>query len=124
MRRYRVSPEAKQDLREIRDYIARDNVGAARRVLANLKGAFENLARMPEQGHKREDLTDKPVLFWPVGSYVIVYTQPPDTNRESLAWGTQRAWVTLKTGAGLIANKIVTVIHRGPAPMTRRRGTN
>jgi plasmid stabilization system protein ParE len=73
MRRYRVSPEAKQDLREIRDYIAPDNVGSARRVVANLKGAFENLGRMPGQGHRRDDLTDKPVLFWPVGSYVIVY---------------------------------------------------
>jgi plasmid stabilization system protein ParE len=24
-------------------------------------------------GHKREDLTDYPVLFWPVGSYLIIY---------------------------------------------------
>ncbi len=73
MRRYSVSPQARQDLRDIRKYIAADNVVAARRVLANLKAALENLARMPGQGHKREDLTDKPVLFWPVGAYLIVY---------------------------------------------------
>jgi plasmid stabilization system protein ParE len=24
-------------------------------------------------GHKREDLTDYPVLFWPVGSCLIIY---------------------------------------------------
>jgi len=24
-------------------------------------------------GHKREDLTSYPVLFWPVGAYFIVY---------------------------------------------------
>lgn len=24
-------------------------------------------------GHLREDLTDKPVLFWPVGSYLVIY---------------------------------------------------
>ena len=24
-------------------------------------------------GHKREDLTSYPVLFWPVGSYTIIY---------------------------------------------------
>lgn len=24
-------------------------------------------------GHKREDLNDYPALFWPVGSYVIIY---------------------------------------------------
>jgi antitoxin ParD1/3/4 len=28
---------------------------------------------MPGQGHTRKDLTDLPVLFWPVGSYLIVY---------------------------------------------------
>jgi hypothetical protein len=26
---------------------------------------------MPGQGHTRKDLTDLPVLFWPVGSYLI-----------------------------------------------------
>lgn len=24
-------------------------------------------------GHKREDLTQFPVLFWPVGNYLIIY---------------------------------------------------
>jgi hypothetical protein len=24
-------------------------------------------------GHKREDLTAYPVLFWPVGAYLIIY---------------------------------------------------
>ena len=24
-------------------------------------------------GHGREDLTDQPVLFWPVGAYSIIY---------------------------------------------------
>ena len=28
-------------------------------------------------GHKREDLTHKAVLFWPVGSYLIVYRAQP-----------------------------------------------
>ena len=73
MRRYRVSPEAKQDLREIRDDIARDSIAASRRVLTNLRDAFDQLGRMPSQGHKREDLTNKPVVFWPMGSYLIVY---------------------------------------------------
>lgn len=73
MRRYSVSPQAKEDLRDIRNYIAADSAAAARRVLANFTSAFESLARMPRQGHRRTDLTDKPVLFWPVGSYLIVY---------------------------------------------------
>jgi antitoxin ParD1/3/4/toxin ParE1/3/4 len=24
-------------------------------------------------GHKRKDLTEYPVLFWPVGAYLIIY---------------------------------------------------
>jgi len=28
---------------------------------------------MPGMGHPREDLTLYPVLFWPLGAYLIVY---------------------------------------------------
>jgi hypothetical protein len=28
---------------------------------------------MPQMGHKREDLTDRPVRFWSVFSYLVVY---------------------------------------------------
>ena len=28
---------------------------------------------MPGMGHRREDLTSYPVLFWPVGAYLIIY---------------------------------------------------
>ena len=27
---------------------------------------------MPGIGHRRDDLTDYPVLFWPVGTYLII----------------------------------------------------
>ena len=58
---------------EIGEYIAADNIDAADRWTAKLFDAFEALARTPGMGHKREDLTDYAVLFWPVGSYLIVY---------------------------------------------------
>ena len=41
--------------------------------MGKLFDAFEALGRMPGMGHKREDLTSYPVLFWPVGSYTIIY---------------------------------------------------
>jgi plasmid stabilization system protein ParE len=28
---------------------------------------------MPHQGHKREDLTSRPVLFFPLYSFMVVY---------------------------------------------------
>jgi plasmid stabilization system protein ParE len=73
MSRYVVSAEAKTDLGEIWEYIAQDNLDAADRWIARLREAFDSLARAPGIGHKREDLTDFPVLFWPVGEYLVIY---------------------------------------------------
>jgi plasmid stabilization system protein ParE len=70
---YILGVDAARDLDEIWDYIAADNVDAADRWIDKLFRAFEMLARNPGLGHKREDLTAFPVLFWPVGSYLIIY---------------------------------------------------
>lgn len=61
------------DLEAIWEYIAHDNIPAADCWIEKLFGAFETLARTPGIGHKREDLTALPVLFWPVGEYLIIY---------------------------------------------------
>jgi plasmid stabilization system protein ParE len=58
MNGFRLSPEAARDIEEIWEYIARDSVRAASRM--------------------RQDLTDKPVLFWSVYSYLII--DNPVTN--------------------------------------------
>jgi plasmid stabilization system protein ParE len=41
--------------------------------MAKLFDAFDTLAKAPTIGHKRKDLTTLPVLFWPVGAYLIIY---------------------------------------------------
>ena len=38
-----------------------------------MEQAFEQLAETPEIGHSREDLTNRPVKFWNVFSYLMVY---------------------------------------------------
>lgn len=73
MPRYVLSTEARNDLREIRHYIAQDSSDAARRVLAEIRTAVGSLAEMPEMGHLPEDLADEPLRFWPVHSYLIIY---------------------------------------------------
>lgn len=73
MIQYILSPEARDDVDEIVNYIAEDNIGAARRVLRKLRAAMERLAEMPGMGHLREDLTDEPLRFWPAFSYLIIY---------------------------------------------------
>jgi plasmid stabilization system protein ParE len=73
MKRFKLAPEAARDIREIWAYIAKDSIKAARRVRLEIVDACQRIARNPRVGHSREDLTDKPVLFWPVGSYLIIY---------------------------------------------------
>jgi len=73
MKRFRLSREAARDVREIWSYIAADSVKAARKVRLALFDACQRLAENPHMGHVREDLTDQAVLFWPVGSYLIIY---------------------------------------------------
>jgi len=73
MTSFRLSPEASQDLTEIYEYIAQDNVDAADRVSDELLEAMRGLVEMPGKGHRRMDLTKLPVLFWTVRSYQIIY---------------------------------------------------
>jgi plasmid stabilization system protein ParE len=73
MRKYLLSVGAEFDLDEIWEYIANDNIDAADRWIGKLFDAFESLSRSPGLRHTRKDLTDYPVLFWPVGAYLILY---------------------------------------------------
>ena len=78
------SPEARLDLLEIWEFIARDNLDAADRVEQEIEQAVSMLARDPKLGHLRPDLTSKPVRFWPIYSYLIIYdpaTQPLEIVR-------------------------------------------
>ncbi len=71
--KYVLSTCAELDLDEVWEYIALDNIRAADRWIGKLFDAFDALARNPGMGHKREDLTAYPILFWPVGAYLILY---------------------------------------------------
>lgn len=79
--RHLVSPEANSDVFEIWRWIAKDSVELADRVAAELDEMFETPGRMPGQGHRREDLTSRPVLFFPLYSYLIVYQPDVDPIR-------------------------------------------
>jgi len=67
------SPQARRDLVEIWEYIARENLDGADRVEQEIQQAILMLARNPELGHLRRDLTSKPVRFWAVHSYLVIY---------------------------------------------------
>jgi toxin ParE1/3/4 len=72
--RYILSPEAKRDIEQIRDYYLEEaGAGVARHVLAQITQALRFLAASPGAGHRRDDLTHENVRFWPVLSYLIAY---------------------------------------------------
>jgi plasmid stabilization system protein ParE len=73
MTSYVLSEDAELDLDGIWEYIAADSIDAADGWIAKLFDAFEAIGKNPGIGHKRDDLTAYPVLFWPVGAYLIIY---------------------------------------------------
>jgi toxin ParE1/3/4 len=68
-----LTPRAEQDISDIWDYIADDNIKAANRDLDTLENAIIRLAKNPGMGHWREELADKRHRFLLVYSYLIVY---------------------------------------------------
>lgn len=76
--RYQLTPEAQAQVDAIGAFIAEDSLEAALKVYDALEKSYEQLARMPEMGHTREDLTDRPLKFWSVYSYLVVYDPASD----------------------------------------------
>ncbi len=73
MKGYVLSREAEADIAGILEYIAADSVQVALDVHDRFLEVFRMLAEHPEAGHFRDDLTSKPVRFFPVYSYMVVY---------------------------------------------------
>ena len=73
MKRFSYGDEVLFDLEQIWDYIAHDDVEAADRWIEKLLDVIEMLSRTPEIGHKRQDLTTLPLMFWSVGAYLVIY---------------------------------------------------
>jgi plasmid stabilization system protein ParE len=75
---YRLTERAEADVDAITDFIAADNIDAAVKVVLALEDAFVLLASRPGIGHARADLTDRPLKFWSVYSYLVVYDPASD----------------------------------------------
>lgn len=78
---YALHPQALADIDEVWEYIAEHNIHAADRVVGDLFDAFRTLAASPHIGHRRPDLTARPLRFHLVRDYLIAYA--PD---ESPLW--------------------------------------
>jgi plasmid stabilization system protein ParE len=78
MSRYILGPKASLDMEVLWENVAAESISSADRWIARLFETFDALAESPSLGHKREELTPLPLLFWPVGSYVVIYREQPN----------------------------------------------
>jgi antitoxin ParD1/3/4/toxin ParE1/3/4 len=77
--RYVLAPDAALDLIQIWRHIKRESsLAVADRIESVIRDKIAFLAGSPGAGHSRKNLTDQPVKFFPVYSYLIVYR--PDTK--------------------------------------------
>jgi toxin ParE1/3/4 len=70
---YDFHPEVASDLDEIWDFIAADSPSAADGVIAEIVAGIDGLVPFPHQGHRRPELTSRPLRFIRVRSYLIAY---------------------------------------------------
>src|SRR5579864_9117156 len=70
---YAFHPEALSDLDDIWEFIREDNPDAADRTIAEILSAIRELVSFPNQGHKRPDLTSRPLRFVVLRDYLIAY---------------------------------------------------
>ena len=77
--RYLLAPAAANDLLDLWRYIKQEStITVADRVESVIRDKIVFLAANPGAGHWSRNLTNKPVKFFPVYSYLIVYK--PDTR--------------------------------------------
>jgi len=92
MARYVLTESAADDVREIVAYVRQREPKAAPKVRAKLRAAMGLLASFPGLGRSREDLTDEPLRFWSVYSYLIVYRPEPSRYKSSGSCTGREMW--------------------------------
>lgn len=86
MIRYILSPEAEEDIFKIWSYLANEvNVEFAGQIESKLFDSFAFLSGSPGLGHRRQDLTRLPVLFYRAFPYQYMIIHRPKTPLEIVA---------------------------------------
>lgn len=70
---YEFHPEVRRGLDQIWEFICRGSTDAANRIIAEILDAIDAIAPFPHRGHKRPDLTTRPLRFITVHEYLIAY---------------------------------------------------
>lgn len=76
--------EAERWLKDIHDYIAEDNPGAAVRIVEGIYEKVQILGQFPELGHRYYRHADQHIRIMLYGHYRIAYLIKPDGNIDIL----------------------------------------
>lgn len=75
---FALHPEAVDDLNDIWDFIAADSVDGADHIIGEIFDAIRALVPFPRRGHRRPDLSNRPLRFIPVRDYLVAYAPEED----------------------------------------------
>jgi plasmid stabilization system protein ParE len=70
---FELHPGAAQDISEIWQFIANDNPVAAARFREDILETIRKLVEFPHRGHRRSDLSSRPLRFQAIRDYLIAY---------------------------------------------------
>lgn len=84
MAKIRWTIEAEIWLREIFDYIAEDNPGAAANTIEDIYERAQTLISHPKIGYRYEAIQDREIRILLYGHYRIAYLIKPDDNIDIL----------------------------------------
>ena len=112
MSSFRLAPEAARDIEEIWEYIAADSIEAADRVIDEIYQTLERLVHFPHTGHRRWDLTNRPLRFITVRDYLIDQGMVR-TSVSSKGFGKTQPVATNETASGRQQNRRVELVISG-----------
>ncbi|MBZ5530773.1 MAG: type II toxin-antitoxin system RelE/ParE family toxin [Acidobacteriia bacterium] len=75
---FQLHPLAALDITGIWEFIASDSPVAAGKMRQEILDAVRSLVPFPHRGHRRPDITSRPLRFLTVRDYLIAYA--PDTD--------------------------------------------
>jgi plasmid stabilization system protein ParE len=73
-----LKPQARLDLLQIWNGLAEESMDAAARFNIQVDADLEKLRQFPGLGHRRPELTSKPIRFWTVFSWFVLYRVSDD----------------------------------------------
>jgi plasmid stabilization system protein ParE len=101
-------PDAFADLDDIWEFIAKDSLDAADRILDEIHATILKLVAFPHLGHARADLTSKPLRFHPVRDYLSPIL-PKKSRSSSLRFSTVAAIPALSPRSCAEESSFITV---------------